>query len=171
MPCTNRQSILGDPLASESEIQSLDPMDALGHPNCPPDLWWEIAADYPLKAQASLLYPLLTLENPGWWGQMEHRHRDRWIDTWIMEQEKTLAQRFIDECRAHVQYPSKQLHELSVYVSVRHFAYNATAHATRFTHRDAAILHGRDDEWDAAWNEERCWQWQLVQEYHRGTPR
>ena len=75
--------IRANPLASAAALRWLseeDPRAALQHPNCPVELWWEIAAQHPIVAQESVLYPLLTLERPECWIELEKMHIDAWIN-------------------------------------------------------------------------------------------
>lgn len=48
-------------------IAKMDPLRALLNANCPPDLWWELAEQYPREAEKSLGFGLQTLDNPGRW--------------------------------------------------------------------------------------------------------
>ncbi len=71
------REIKEDPLSCGTDIRWLwtqEPISALQHPNCPTDLWWELAVDYPIEAQASLLYPLLTLESPERWEKLVQKY-------------------------------------------------------------------------------------------------
>lgn len=56
---------MNDPQATATEIQAISvksPKDALMHPNCPVDLWWNLAVKYPALAIKSTAYDLMTLE-------------------------------------------------------------------------------------------------------------
>jgi hypothetical protein len=77
-----RPEILKDPKASVEEITELseaDPVAAVMHPNCPEDLWWKLAGDYPLDAMQSPMYPLALLAHPDWWQQLEGNAGAYWI--------------------------------------------------------------------------------------------
>ena len=49
-------------------------------PECDSEHWWELAADYPLEAMASVLFPLLTLEAPARWEKMQEEYAEQWIE-------------------------------------------------------------------------------------------
>ncbi len=77
------EEIKADPMATAEEVQSLaifEKVSALAHPNCPAALWWELAAEYPVEAQASVLYPMLTLESPGQWDLVMYPARMKYIE-------------------------------------------------------------------------------------------
>jgi len=63
--------IIADPQASEDEVRQLPGLSALAHPNCPTELWWQLAASYPIEAMESPAYDLMTLDTPERWTQME----------------------------------------------------------------------------------------------------
>jgi len=74
----------------------------IGDPECPVDEWWAIATDYPLEAMVSPLYPLLTLEEPERWLEIEHRNAERWVrshQTMLSEQDQ---RRFACDCAERV---------------------------------------------------------------------
>jgi len=71
--------IMANPHATEREILALSDVDALHHPNCPPEIWWGCADHYSLEAQSSVLFPLMILENPARWAAIEWV----WISDWI----------------------------------------------------------------------------------------
>jgi len=48
-------------------------------PECPTEQWWSMAAKYPLEAEASVLFPLLTLESPERWKKLEAANIGKWI--------------------------------------------------------------------------------------------
>ena len=71
-----------DPMATPAQLEALaksKPQEALANPNCPVALWWELAAKYPMEAQASLLFEMLTLEEPGRWDALEKHWASAWI--------------------------------------------------------------------------------------------
>ncbi len=51
---------------------------ALAEAECPAEMWWELAAQYPLEAMQSVLFPLLTLEAPERWAQLELDNAPEW---------------------------------------------------------------------------------------------
>jgi len=53
----------------------------LEDPECPVELWWSLAVNYPIEAMQSILYDLMTLEEPERWVQLEEDHIQDWIDT------------------------------------------------------------------------------------------
>ena len=63
----------------EREVSQLPAEEALAHPDCPTELWWGLAKDYPLEAQESVLYPLLTLEDPARWVRLEAECMGLWV--------------------------------------------------------------------------------------------
>lgn len=84
MPPTRRPkaAIQNDPQATPEELHALkakDPKAVLAHPNCPPSLWWELAARYPIEAQSSTVGKLFLLEDPARWAQLEEKNRISWI--------------------------------------------------------------------------------------------
>jgi len=70
-----------NPNATAEEVLQLPVLEALAHPNCPSDLWWRLAKDLPMEAEASLLFPLLTLEEPDRWEETVHDNLERWLRT------------------------------------------------------------------------------------------
>ncbi len=52
---------------------------ALSDPECPTSLWWEGAIKFPLIVMASPLFPLLTLEQPDRWLQLEEVYANMWM--------------------------------------------------------------------------------------------
>ncbi len=62
-------------------MTALDDMaHLLADPECSTELWWQLAAVFPIEAIASPLYPLLTLETPEKWCALEEEHLLAWID-------------------------------------------------------------------------------------------
>ena len=66
--------ILADPCATYDELTWLRTKggfgrDVLGHPNCPPDHWWELAVFYPMEALTSTAGALFLLESPERWAE------------------------------------------------------------------------------------------------------
>ena len=64
-------------------------LGALQDPDCPTDMWWLLAKDYPLEAIQSPLYDLLTLEDPAHWLALEQMYADRWLSLLIGKYSKT----------------------------------------------------------------------------------
>ena len=71
--------VTANPLATSEEVYALNPLAAIAHPNCPVELWWKLAEGLPVEAQASILYPLMTLAEPDRWVQLEDDNIARWI--------------------------------------------------------------------------------------------
>jgi len=101
---TNKQ-LMADPMAAEDDLYLLArkrPLLALAHPNCPVDLWWELAERYPIQAETSVLYPILTLESPDRWKELEAN--SAW--SWTYDLMKTLPPKiqylFAAECAERV---------------------------------------------------------------------
>ena len=72
----------GNPKADYSDVWALadrNPLRALSHPNCPEDLWWQIAEDFPLEAPKTPAGQLILLENPGRWAALEHNNAYEWM--------------------------------------------------------------------------------------------
>ena len=100
-----RRSIKSDPQASAERIEDLatkKPLQALAHPNCPKELWWKLAELYPIQAKASVLYDLMTLDEPDRWEEMERTR----LKDWIRSHSKLLKTRerrlFGADCAEHV---------------------------------------------------------------------
>jgi len=82
-----KAAIAANPMASADDVQWLgrrDPLAALQHPNCPPDLWWSLALWHPMEAENSPAYPLLTLEEPERWDQVIEQHVDKWLQDGVL---------------------------------------------------------------------------------------
>jgi hypothetical protein len=98
-------AIKKDPQATPEEIQSLsvnEPIAALNHPNCPLDLWWQLASQHPAEAEASLLFELMTMEEPSRWGEMEDKNAKDWIITYGSQMSDGDKMRFTLDCAARV---------------------------------------------------------------------
>jgi len=91
MSVRSLDAIAADPLATEAELIRLSKAghlrQLLCHPNCPTEMWWNLASVYPFEAQSSVLYELLTLEEPGRWLQLEMD----WGTDWIQRYGQTLS--------------------------------------------------------------------------------
>ena len=78
----NYKSVSKDPQADAAIIRKMarkQPRKAIAHPNCPVELWWELAARFPLDALVSPAYGLMTLETPETWHALEAQRADSWI--------------------------------------------------------------------------------------------
>lgn len=88
------EDIAANPSASASEIEQLAevmPEAAILHPNCPPEVWWPLAEKYPLLAIQSPMFPILTLESPDRWIDLEREKASDWIEDWIVKNMDTAA--------------------------------------------------------------------------------
>ncbi len=99
----SRAVILSDPQASEEEVESLDFLEQLAHPNCPPGRWWCLARYHPSEAMDSVLYPVLTLEEPARWREDVEKAN---VKQWITDALPTLSAKdlrlWAADCAAHV---------------------------------------------------------------------
>ena len=95
-------AIEADPQATAEEVRRLPKKRAIAHPNCPKELWWELAAQHPMEAQASILYELMTLELPGQWEELERKHIEKWITRGMGQLTITARHLFSADCAAHV---------------------------------------------------------------------
>jgi len=97
--------IVADPQATAVQIRALaqdHPLLALAHPNCPPALWWDLAAEYPIEAQASVAYDLMTLETPEAWGEMERANIEAWVQAYVTRLSHEAKLLLAADCVAHV---------------------------------------------------------------------
>jgi len=94
--------IEADPQATPEEIRRLPKKKALAHVNCPPELWWELAALHPMEAQASTLYELITLMEPGKWDELEKANAEKWIDRFMGHLPVPSQHLFSADCAEHV---------------------------------------------------------------------
>ncbi len=100
---TVADSIKADPLATEEEIRALDDKDAVQHPSCPTGLWWDLVWKYPLEAEKSPLFPLLTLESPERWLALERDCIHDWIKKVVEGLNGVIRQQlFAWECASRV---------------------------------------------------------------------
>ena len=74
-------AIVANPLATPAEIATLDKVDAIQHPNCPCELWWELAAQFPMLGPQTVAGQLFLLEAPDRWTALEEKMLDLWINT------------------------------------------------------------------------------------------
>ena len=77
------KKLIADPAATAEDIAWLrqkDPLAALHHPNCPIELWWELAREHPIEAAKSTLSPLALLEEPGRWEELRRLYISDWIE-------------------------------------------------------------------------------------------
>lgn len=76
------KSIKANPSVAPAKITAMAikrPLDALAHPNCPPELWWRLAVDYPLEARESVTWDLNALSEPDRWGRLEAMNARFWL--------------------------------------------------------------------------------------------
>jgi len=100
-----KPSVKQDPMATPAQIEALrkrDPRAAIAHPDCPIELWWDLAKAYPMEAEASLLFPILTLESPERWHVMQRKHIGDWITRAIKAMSVRQGQIFAADCLEHV---------------------------------------------------------------------
>jgi len=71
-------------------------------PECPTEVWWELARPHPLEAMSSVLFPLLTLESPERWVALVARNCTSWIDAVLKTLPNAQAQLFAADCVEHV---------------------------------------------------------------------
>jgi len=97
--------VKANPLAEAYEVRFLeahDPLDALLHPNCPKEQWWQLAARYPLPALTSPAGQLHLLAEPDRWMQMEHYKVHNWIALHVERLDTFTMRRFAVDCAEHV---------------------------------------------------------------------
>ena len=117
------KEIIEDPQATAEEIRALaigggatptsfcgDPIAAVQHPNCPEDLWWQLAVTYPIAARASLLFQILTLESPERWLQLEREELSSWISKGLWSLPGQEQRLFAADCAEHVLPFFQRLH-------------------------------------------------------------
>ena len=99
------KAISANPMATVDDLVWLrekDPVAAVHHPNCPPEMWWELAADYPIEAMSSALYWMLTLESPERWEQLQRKNIDDWVDAASQRLPFLEMHLFAADCAEHV---------------------------------------------------------------------
>lgn len=77
-------------------------IQALQHPDCATETWWRLAAKYPIEAMESVLYPLLLLEAPERWIELEERHMGQWIGDVLSRLPDRFSQLFGIDCAERV---------------------------------------------------------------------
>ena len=97
VPCTDAE-IMADPLATERYIRILPSSLAVLHPNCPQDLWWKIAEDFPIEAPDSPAGVLFLLEDPERWHQIQRRNARSWIALFGKQLKGFAKRMFAVEC-------------------------------------------------------------------------
>jgi len=105
MPSAEYLRIVGDPRATPEKIYWLrdqDPLAALQHPNCPVEMWWRLAADWPLEAPLSPAGQLFLLEEPARWEDLQRRKAPQWIGFYCKTLSATDERRFAIECATRV---------------------------------------------------------------------
>lgn len=102
------ESVVNNPNASSAEIFWLNSQGrgalAVQHPQCPESLWWELARYHPLEAVRSPLHPLMLLENPAAWLDMELRCAWQWVNK-VLERNQLVPARqwqWGADCAEHV---------------------------------------------------------------------
>jgi hypothetical protein len=163
----HRDLILNDPLATPEEVRSLGNLVALQHLNCPAAFWWQMAALYPLEAQKSPLYPLLMLEEPDRWVELEKQHVDSWIDAWL-KFNAARERHFLAKCAARVPHFAEQRVNFEAWIMAQRFAAAVAREETGLPNYHVALGSQRGEEWDAVWDRERRWQWGIIQQIDRG---
>lgn len=111
-----RKKVTDDPLATPAQIEKLakkDPLAALAHVNCPPDLWWRLAEYNPLAALHSPLFGLFALENPARWKDLEATHVADWLAQELRRIPDAMGQPLAADGLAHIariveEIPSQQ---------------------------------------------------------------
>jgi len=104
----SRKSIQDDPQATAEEVKSLVEagpkgiIAALNHPNCPPELWWILAVEYPLEAEASMLFAMMTLEAPDRWAELMRTRKLRWVGMYARRLTTQAQRLFGADCAEHV---------------------------------------------------------------------
>ncbi len=160
------EEIMADPKATEEEVRSLRDIDAIKHPNCPRELWWRVAQDLPMTAQQSVLYPILTLESPDRWFQLERDYASDWVEgswTRLLPKDRRL---FAADCAEHVlphfedAYPEDDRPRKAI-AAARVFA------NSNLTKKSLALLQAAYEDADAAYNEARDASSEL---YEEGAP-
>lgn len=108
----SKEEVMADPLATAEETRKLPPLEAMAHPNCPREMWWGLAVDHPLEAPSTILYDLLTLEEPGRWEEQERVYAQPRTMQWARELPPVQGRLFAADCAEHVlplftrRYPS-----------------------------------------------------------------
>ena len=86
------------------------PLEALAHPDCPPEIWWDLAATYPLEAMASLSSGNYLMEDPSQWANLEKANIESWIDATLERIPAEATQVFIADCADRVLPAFERLH-------------------------------------------------------------
>ncbi len=176
-----------NPLASAEDLawlKSQDPVAALSHPNCPPDIWWALAVDNPIEAIGSMLYPMFMLESPERWAILETKCLSHWVSLTLRKLPNVQAQLFAADCVEHVLpiYETANLNDQTVRESVAQRRSFARGGPIAKFWRAAATsswghLHGAQDaiRWSVkmlSLPDERQdllrWQWLRIQQYAKG---
>ena len=95
-------SALQGPVATVNGIIRAIQPEELANPHCDTETWWLIAAEYPLDAMQSVLFPLLTLEAPERWQTMESAKMAQWVDTCIQWLSPSQEHAYAADCAEHV---------------------------------------------------------------------
>ena len=109
----SHEEVKEDPQATEEELQAVfhaNPLEALRHPNCPRDLWWTIARDYPMEAQESVLFGLLTVEEPERWDDLERANSLAWVSDHLARLSMRDLRLFAADCAERVRPLWEKIH-------------------------------------------------------------
>jgi hypothetical protein len=145
---------------ASSEVRKLaesDPGTAVRHPDCPPELWRELAKDHPEEARSNPALPLFALENPTLysWDAIEREWAWVWIDATYPNLSAREQHLWSSDCAEHV---------LHVYEKERPGDMRPR-HAIRMR-RAWATGNVSGEEWNSAWLAARD-AWYGVQEEPR----
>jgi hypothetical protein len=133
------QRIREDLQASEFEVTMLSvghPVDAISHPNCPMDLWFQLAWKHPFEAMQSSLWPLMTLESPERWDVLARLNARTWLykcpqkDVLSLDQWRLLAADYADHVLPYFEgiYPTEKRPRQAIEAAR---AYVASHHRTK----------------------------------------
>jgi len=190
-----KAEVIADPLATAEQLDELsltDPLAALRHPNCPPEIWWELAELFPIQAKASVLFAMMTLAEPGRWAESIEAYGDEWIEATINLLSPDQARLFTADCMARVlsalpvNYPTEEHLRIAMdrwnrlglgrdpVVGGAWAPWDkdpTQSDPRRVTHEAASEMAGKfvttlqGDEWGHAYDAERKWQWERVHFY------
>jgi hypothetical protein len=86
--------------------------EQIADPECPVDVWWDLAREYPIEAMQSVLYPLLILEEPDRWQALELANAEKWAKRHCDRLSAKEGRLFAADCAEHAlfrfeeEYPS-----------------------------------------------------------------
>ncbi len=180
--------ILDDPTATDAELRDLyaipsNQLALLAHPNCPPDLWWDAARDFPVEAMRSPLYPLLTLANPDRWASMEQELAPAWLNAYTQPYLRAQAPSetdlrfFAATCIEHVlpfflaQYPNDTSVQKAI-EAARAYAYDPEAGRATSWESSSAMEEVKTrarEEYQRRWYSEEAQQALVIEDVARGA--